>query len=114
MGTRKIRYVGVHDGVDVPLIRQTVMRGEIAEVDDAHAELLLQQAENWQDASERKASADQDEKRRGETEQTLQAAPAEPATLDPLDGPAIVETISGETPPVDEHAATTTNEGEDA
>ncbi len=49
----KLRYIGPHDGVDVPLpggsAIVTVLRGAVAEFDPDHAAGLLEQEINWED-----------------------------------------------------------------
>jgi hypothetical protein len=55
-----LRYVGPHDGVDVPVLATgqmiTVMRGDTAELPDAVAKGLLEQGdEHWQKAVQPKS-----------------------------------------------------------
>lgn len=48
-----VRYIGPHDGVEVPMPNgtlSTVMHGELLETDGEHAAGLLEQPTNWQAA----------------------------------------------------------------
>lgn len=43
----QIKNVSPYGALDVPLLGRVVEAGETVEVDDAHAEILLRQAENF-------------------------------------------------------------------
>lgn len=47
----QIKNVSPYGALDVPLLGRVVEAGETVDVDDAHAEILLRQAENFVDAT---------------------------------------------------------------
>lgn len=44
----KIRNVSPRGALDVPLLRRVVDAGEVVQVSDVHAAVLLGQVDNWQ------------------------------------------------------------------
>jgi hypothetical protein len=61
-----VKYVGPHDGVEVPMPNGTlvtVMRGELLETDGEHVAGLLEQPSNWEAA---KRAAPVKEKKEGD------------------------------------------------
>ncbi len=47
-----IRNVSPRGDLDVPLLGRIVAAGEVVDVDPAHAEILLEQVDNWQPAAD--------------------------------------------------------------
>jgi hypothetical protein len=47
-----IRNISPRGDLDVPLLRRVVAVGEVVDVDPAHAEILLEQVDNWQPAAD--------------------------------------------------------------